>query len=62
LKSYGIPSRDQTTARILALTKGKVKFEHTDEDGQSRLVTLQKNIYNEGFFSGWSDKMAYVLA
>ncbi len=61
LKFYGIPSRDQTTARTLALTKGKVKFEHTDEDGQRRLVTLQKNIYNEDFFSGWSDKMAYVL-
>jgi hypothetical protein len=61
LKSYGIPQRDKTTARTLALTKGKLIFERTDEDGQSRSVTLQKNIYNEDFFSEWSDKMAYVL-
>ena len=61
LKSHDIPSRDQTTARTLALKRGKLKFERTDEDGQSRSVTLQKNIYNEDFFSAWSDKMAYVL-
>ena len=45
----------------LALTKGKVMFERTDENGQTRSVTLQKNIYKENFFSEWSDKMAYVL-
>jgi len=61
LKSYGITQRDKTTARTLALTKGKLIFERTDEDGQIRSVTLQKNIYNEDFFSEWSDKMAYVL-
>jgi hypothetical protein len=61
LKSYGIPQRDKTTARTLALTKGKLMFERTDEDGQTHSVTLQKNIYNECFFSKWSDKMAYVL-
>jgi len=58
LKSYCIPQRDKTTARSLALTKGKLSFERTDEDGQSHSVTLQKNIYNEDFFTEWSDKMA----
>ena len=61
LKSYGISSRDKTTARTLALTKGKLMFERADDDGQRQSVTLQKNIYNEDFFSEWSDEMAYVL-
>ena len=61
LKSYGISQSDKTTARTLALTKGKLSFERTDEDGQSHSVTLQQNIYNEDFFTEWSDKMAYVV-
>jgi hypothetical protein len=61
LQSYGILRRDYPTSRNLAIAKGKAMFEHTDGDGQTRLVTLQKNIYNERFFSEWSNKMAYVL-
>ena len=61
MRSLGIKPRDKTTARTLALTKGKLIFERPDEDGQGRSVTLQKRICNEDFFSEWSDKMAYVL-
>jgi len=48
LKEYGIPARDRSKARILALSKGKFKDRST-----ARL--------RESLFSQWSQPMAYLL-
>lgn len=58
---YAIPLRGKRYARSLAYERGKIAFERTDEEGNRQTVTLQKNTYNETFFSSWSAKMAYVL-
>ena len=48
LKTYGIPARGKSKARILALSKGKFEGRTTAQ-------------LNESLFSQWSQRMAYVL-
>jgi len=61
MKEFKIPTRSKKAARDLAYKKGKIKFERIDDDGNKQIITLQKNKYNESFFSEWSPGMAYVL-
>ena len=61
LNEFEIKRRDQSTAREIALTKGKIAFIREDEFGIKTKVTLQKNIENKDFFKSWSPAMAYVL-
>ena len=61
MKSYGISPRDQSSAREIALDKGKIIRENVSYEGKQQFVTLEKVDLNEGFFSSWSPGMAYVL-
>ena len=61
IKSYGLSTRDKTSARTLALERGKIIVMLPDETGNSQAITFQKTKYNEDFFSSWSPEMAYVL-
>jgi transcriptional regulator with XRE-family HTH domain len=61
LRSYNIPLRDLSSAREIALDKGKVIRENVSYEGKQQFVTLEKVIVNESFFSSWSSEMAYVL-
>jgi predicted DNA-binding protein YlxM (UPF0122 family) len=58
---YEIPLRDQTAARRLALDKGKVIRENVSFEGKQQFTTLSKALWTDGFFSSWSNEMAYVL-
>jgi ribosome-binding protein aMBF1 (putative translation factor) len=59
--SYGIPSRNKSDARDIALSKSKLKFVLRNDKRDDYSVTLRKINVNETFFSSWSAKMAYVL-
>lgn len=61
LKKFGIEARSKSTARTLALDKGKIKTTKIDEFGVIEEVIFHKIRYNKGFFKAWSDEMAYVL-
>lgn len=61
LKACGIPLRNKSTARCLAISKDKCKFERLNEDGTHSFIYLKKINVNEDFFSSWSSSMAYVL-
>jgi predicted DNA-binding protein YlxM (UPF0122 family) len=61
LKEHSIALRNKSSARDLALSRDKLKFERLAEDGTSSLVLLRKINVNENFFSSWSSAMAYVL-
>jgi hypothetical protein len=61
MKQWGIPFRDKTVARTLALQKGKIVFKKKDEEGSITEIVANKITVNEKFFSSWSSKMAYVL-
>ena len=61
LKACGIPLRNKSAARDLALIKDKLKFERLNNDGTSYFVSVKKINVNEDFFSSWSPAMAYVL-
>jgi predicted DNA-binding protein YlxM (UPF0122 family) len=56
LTKYNIPTRNKSDARVLALNKSKILFKAEDRE-----VVLQKNLYNEDFFTNWTPEMAYVL-
>jgi predicted DNA-binding protein YlxM (UPF0122 family) len=58
---HEIPLRNQTSARRLALDKGKVIRENVSFEGKQQFTTLRKALWTEGFFSSWSNEMAYVL-
>jgi transcriptional regulator with XRE-family HTH domain len=59
--SHNIAIRDKSSAREIALDKGKVIRENVSYEGKQEFVTLEKVTLNEGFFSSWSPEMAYVL-
>jgi hypothetical protein len=61
MKAYGIKRRDMSSARGLALSKGKVIHTHEDELGNVTTTTLPKRTHNKKFFKSWSPDMAYVL-
>ena len=61
LKQHGVPRRDKSSARTLAITEGKCSFTRTDEIGNESQVVLQKININKNFFKVWSREMAYVL-
>lgn len=61
LKQHDIERRDMSTARILAINKGKLSFTRTDDFGNESQVVLQKIVYDKSFFRWWSPGMAYVL-
>ena len=61
LKQHGVPRRDKSAARTLAITEGKCSFTRTDEIGNESQVVLQKININKNFFKAWSREMAYVL-
>jgi predicted DNA-binding protein YlxM (UPF0122 family)/transcriptional regulator with XRE-family HTH domain len=61
LKACGIPLRNKSAARDLALTREKLKFERSAGDDTNNIVTLKKVKVNEDFFKLWSPQMAYVL-
>jgi hypothetical protein len=58
---YDIPLRNQKSARLLALDRGKIKRTRINDESQAHKVTLRKQRTNESFFSDWSPEMAYVL-
>ena len=59
--SYKIPSRDKSSARTIALNKGKVIRENISSEVKDHYITLRKVHINENFFKSWSPEMAYVL-
>jgi predicted DNA-binding protein YlxM (UPF0122 family) len=61
IKEFNVPLREKSQARELALKKGKIKFNRTNEAGESEYITLNKNKVNHHFFSSWTPQMAYVL-
>ena len=61
LKQHGVPRRDQSAARTIALNKGKLSFARTDQTGSESIVILHKITINKKFFKTWSREMAYVL-
>ena len=61
MKLYGIPLRDQSSARTIALDKNKISFERLNDDGSIKTIGLSKVRMNQNFFSGWTNEMAYVL-
>ncbi len=61
IKKFGIPLRTKAEARAIALDKGKFKYTSIDEKGEIEEKTRNKIHFNEGFFSNWSNEMAYVL-
>lgn len=61
IKEFNLPLREKSSARQLALKKGKIKFERINETGESAIITLNKNKVNDHFFANWSPQMAYVL-
>lgn len=61
MKKYEISRRDKSSARELAITKGKVVRKSEDGLGNKREVILQKKNINKNFFKSWSPSMSYVL-
>jgi hypothetical protein len=61
IKSYGLTTRDKTSARTLALEGGKIIVMRPDDTGNATAITFQKTKHKEDFFSSWSPEMAYVL-
>jgi hypothetical protein len=61
LIQFDVPLRNKTSARLLALDRGKIKRTRIDDESQAHKVILKKTLVNESFFSIWSPKMAYVL-
>jgi hypothetical protein len=61
MKQYGVVGRTKSSARKSALDAGKLKFERATNGNEPRIVTLQKQTVRKGFFSNWSQEMAYVL-
>lgn len=61
IKRFGIKLRNKTDARTIAMNRGKIKQSVTKSNGQTKEITLHKIHFNEGFFSKWSNEMAYVL-
>lgn len=61
LSEYGIPRRSLTSARAIALGRGKIALVRTNKLGKDERIVLQKREVNEDFFSSWSKEMAWVL-
>jgi hypothetical protein len=61
LKQHGVPLRNQSAARTIAINGGKCSFTRTDESGNESQVVLQKININKNFFKSRSPPMAYVL-
>ena len=61
IQHFGIETRSKTAARDVALRKGKLKIEQISNSGEKTFKTLDKISVNEGFFSEWSPRTAYVL-
>jgi len=61
MKEYNIPRRSRSSARKLALIKGKIQTTRINRNGLTIGTTYQIVKYNTKFFSKWSNEMAYVL-
>jgi predicted DNA-binding protein YlxM (UPF0122 family) len=61
IKRFNIPLRNKSSARTLALDKGKIKHTFKNSDNIEEEKTLNKIRFNEDFFEDWSNEMAYVL-
>jgi hypothetical protein len=61
LKSFDIKPRDKTSARKIALDRGKIVVDRIDAKGETTKITFKKIFYRDGFFDTWSPEMAYVL-
>lgn len=61
MKAFKIPLRSKSSARILAVEDGKLRFERVNPSGEIHYITLSKTKIDENFFSSWSAGMAWVL-
>jgi hypothetical protein len=57
----GVAMRAKSDARALALERGKLTVERTNEAGETRQVTLERRSFDHDFIKSWSPAMAYVL-
>lgn len=53
LKKFGIPTRDKSEARVLALEKKKIVLPNG--------IVMQKHYWDRDFFTKWTPEMAWVL-
>lgn len=61
MKRYRISARTRIEARILALDKGKIKWDVVNKYNEIETRTLNKIRYDTKFFDTWSNEMAYCL-